>query len=110
MPKGQPREAKDRVLTIDERIKALRDQKSDILKDDAAKAKRLRQRRSFLIGETILDAHLTHEEKAMLCRIISRRESPPADWDKISDFTIHSVPAAANTFKASVSEFARTGK
>ena len=67
-------------------------------------------RRAFLIGETIRDAKLTHEEKAVICGIMSRRESRPADWDKVSDFTIHSVPSSAHGFKASVSEFVRTGK
>ena len=80
----------------------------DIKLKQAEKA--LATRRAMLIGETIRDAKLTHEEKAVICGIMSRRESKPTDWDKVSDFTIHSVPATNHTFKASVSEFARTGK
>jgi hypothetical protein len=109
MPKGQAREAKDRVLTIDERIEALKQQKADILKGDATREKRLRQRRSFLLGETILAAKLSHEEKTMICRIMSRRESPPKDWDKVSDFAVHIVREAP-AIKPAAAEFARTGK
>lgn len=54
----------------------------------------IKTRRAFLIGETIRDAKLTHEEKAVVCGIMSRRALVPDDWDKVSDFTIHSVPAA----------------
>jgi hypothetical protein len=66
-------------------------------------------RRAILIGETIRDAKLTHEEKAVICRIISRRESPPADWDKISDFTMH-VVREVPSIKPAAAEFSRTGK
>lgn len=110
MPKGQPREAKDRVLTIEERIKALQDEKANILKTDAEKEKRKHQRRAFIIGETILDAKLTHEEKAVICGIMSRRVSTPKDWDAVSDFTIHSVPTATHGFRGAAPEFVRTGK
>jgi hypothetical protein len=110
MPKGQRRDEAARLLELEGKPKTLKDRKADLEKAAADKAKRLRLRRSFLIGETILDAKLTHEEKAVICGIMSRRESKPADWDKVSEFTIHSVPSANHTFKASVSEFARTGK
>jgi hypothetical protein len=109
MPKGRPRDVKDRVLTIDEQIKALKDKKADMLRDDADKAKRLFLRRCFLIGETILDAKLSHEEKAVICGIMSRRESKPKDWDKVSDFTVHLVREAPS-IKPAASEFTRTGK
>jgi hypothetical protein len=79
-------------------------------KTEIRKAERdLALRRAILIGETIRDAKLTHEEKAVICRIISRRESPPADWDKISDFTMH-VVREAPTLKPAAAEFSRTGK
>jgi hypothetical protein len=110
MPKGQKRDDDTRLSEIDSQLEKLQKRKAELAKMKADKEKRLRLRRAFLIGETILDADLHHEERAMLCRIISRRADKPKDWDKISDFTIHSVPTPANTFKASVSEFSRTGK
>jgi hypothetical protein len=110
MPKGQKRDDDARLTEIDEQLEKLKTRKMKLAKIKAEKDNRLRMRRAFLIGETILDADLHHEERALLCRIISRRADKPKDWEKISDFTIHSVSSAANTFKASVSEFSRTGK
>jgi hypothetical protein len=66
-------------------------------------------RRAFLIGETIRDAKLTHDEKAVICGIMSRRESKPGDWDKVSDFTVHIVRETPSLKPAAV-EFSRTGK
>jgi hypothetical protein len=82
----------------------------DIKLKQAEKA--LETRRALLIGETIRDAKLTHEEKAVVCRIISRRESKPADWDKISDFTIAVVPSMPDNHQTKPvhSEFVRAGK
>jgi hypothetical protein len=71
--------------------------------------KALANRRAFLIGNAILETKLTHEEKAVICGIMSRRSDKPADWDKVSDFTIHSV-APARSAKVEITEFARAGK
>jgi hypothetical protein len=71
--------------------------------------KALQTRRAMLIGETIRDAKLTHEEKAVICGIMSRRESKPMDWDKVSDFTVHVVHSTAS-LKSAATEFSRTGK
>jgi hypothetical protein len=90
-----------------ERQEAEKLRKTEIKIKQAEKA--LATRRAMLIGETIRDAKLTHEEKAIICRVISRRESPPADWDKISEFTMHVVQAPV-TLKPAADAFSRTGK
>jgi hypothetical protein len=74
--------------------------------------KALSTRRAMLVGETIRDAKLTHEEKAIICRVISRRTDRPSDWDKISDFTIAVVPAAHEpvSLRPALAEFSRAGK
>jgi hypothetical protein len=109
MPKGQKRDEDALIADLAKKLQTLKDRKTELEKDKADKAKRLRQRRAFLIGETILDVDLHHEERAMLCRIISRRTEKPKDWDKIADFTIHSVPQPPS-LKPAAAEFARTGK
>jgi hypothetical protein len=90
-----------------ERQEAEKLRKTDIKIKQAEKA--LALRRAILLGETIRDAKLTHEEKAVICGIMSRRESKPADWDKVSDFAIHAVQSAPSLKPAAV-EFSRTGK
>jgi hypothetical protein len=109
MPKGQRRDEATRIRDIENRLKTLKDRKTDLENAAADKAKRLRQRRAFLIGETILDARLTHEEKAVICGIMSRRESKPADWDKVSEFTVH-VVREAPSLRQAAPDFVRTGK
>jgi hypothetical protein len=109
MPKGQKRDEDTRLSEIDNQLERLKTLRAGLERKKADKEKRLRVRRSFLIGETILDAHLTHEEKAVICGIMSRRESKPADWDKVSDFTVHLVREAP-TIKPAAVEFSRTGK
>jgi hypothetical protein len=110
MPKGQKRDEETRLSEIDEQLEKLQKRKAELARIKADKEKRLLLRRSILIGETILDADLHHEERAMLCRIISRRADKPKDWEKISDFTIHSVPSSPVSLKPAATEFSRTGK
>jgi hypothetical protein len=110
MPKGQKRDDDTRLSEIDSQLEKLQKRKAELAKIKADKEKRLRLRRAFLIGETILDADLHHEERAMLCRIISRRAEKPKDWDKISDFTIHSVPSSPVSLKPAAREFSRTSE
>jgi len=109
MPKGQKRDEDARLSEIDNKLEKLKARKAELARQKADNEKRLRQRRSFLIGETILDAKLTHEEKAVICGIMSRRESKPADWDKVSEFTVH-VVRETPSLKSGAHDFVRTGK
>jgi DNA-binding protein H-NS len=90
-----------------ERQEAEKLRKTEIKIRQAERA--LATRRAMLIGETIRDAKLSHEEKAVICGIMSRRESKPADWDKVSDFTVHLVRETPS-LRPAAAEFSRTGK
>lgn len=109
MPKGLKRDEDTRLSEIDSQLEKLKSRKAELAKQKADKEKRVRLRRSFLIGETILDARLTHEEKAVICGIMSRRESKPADWDKVSEFTVH-VVREAPSLRQAAPDFVRTSK
>lgn len=116
MPKGQPRDARSRAQEIEDRIKALRDEKLDILRDDAAKEKLKKERKAKLLGLTILDdEHITPQEMSIISRILGRRQGPePKFWNLLSDWLPPTDATAhpANDPKPATREpeFARTGK
>lgn len=100
MPKGQPRDAKTRAQIIDDRIKALRDQKHGILSDDAAKIKLDRERKAKLMGFTLLDlrdaGEITPQEVVTVSRLLGRRVGPePKHWNLLADWLPPAKPEIA---------------
>jgi len=65
-------------------------------------------KRKFLMGEKIFAAKLSHEEKAVLCGIISRSDLTHAERELLSDFAMHVVHSIPSLKPASA-EFSRTG-
>jgi hypothetical protein len=66
-------------------------------------------KRKFLMGEKIFAAKLSHEEKAVLCGIISRSDLTHAERELLSDFTMHVVHSTPS-LKSAATEFSRTVK
>lgn len=92
MPKGQKRSAQAKLADVRAQIAAL---KEDALKlEPQAKSEDVKHaaRQAFLIGETILKADLSRDEKRTISRILDRREKKPGDWSKISAFIIAAHP------------------
>jgi hypothetical protein len=66
-------------------------------------------KRKFTMGEKILAAKLTHEEKAVICGIVSRSELTPAERELLADYTMHVVHSVPSIKPVAV-EFSRAGK
>jgi hypothetical protein len=67
------------------------------------------EKRKFTMGDKILAAKLTHEEKAVLCGIVSRSGLTTAERELLADFTVHIVREAPS-LKPAAAEFSRNGK
>lgn len=102
MPKGQKRDETARLSDIEERIKKLREQKTDLLSNKVAREKRTRQRKANLLGTSLLDGDLTPQEHAVIAGILARRKERPADWDLLADWL--PVPIARNPAEQKAAE------
>ena len=66
-------------------------------------------KRKFTMGEKILSAKLSHEEKAVICGIVSRSELTAAERELLADYTMHVVHSVPS-MKPALAEFSRIGK
>lgn len=94
-----PESDEDRLIRIQQRkidrAEAARDA-AKLVRQDAKTERDLKRkidtRCGFLIGETIRNAELSHDERRVIAGILNRRTDKPNDWGKLSRWT--NLPAA----------------